>query len=397
MNPLLGAFLLVQFAILATWFYRHVRLGWVLGHEPILSVEPPGEFSEAPMVSVIVPARNEEANIGNCLDSLLAQSYPRREIIVADDRSQDGTAEVVRRYQQEHPEVRLIQIEELPAGWTGKTNALARAASRAAGEWLLFVDADMRLHPHNLANAVAYAQEQGLDMLTLLARTDCRTFWEAVLQPLLGSMLMIRFPLRLVNDPNHRLAFANGQYILFRRQAYEALGGHGAVRGALLEDIALARRAKAQGFRLALMHGYRAAGVRMYGSLVDIWRGWRRIYLCAFGRSVASLLVSILLILVFSLNPVVVAGAGVVGVAAGLGGGFWWGLALLGGVQVAVMLSVVYRMYTRLILADPRYLPLYPVAMLVGLGIFLDAVLSVLVGREVVWRGRTYPGALSGE
>jgi len=392
-----GAFLLVQFLILATWLYRHLRLSWVLRNEHNLSVEPPGELPGTPMVSVIVPARNEEANIADCLDSLLAQSYPRFEIIVADDRSEDGTAEVVRRYRREHPEVRLLRIEELPAGWTGKTNALAQAASRARGEWLLFVDADVRLHPHNLANAVAYALEHRLDVLTLLARTDCRTFWEGVLQPLLGSMLMIRFPLQSVNDPSHPLAFANGQYILFRREAYQALGGHEAVRGELLEDIALARRAKAAGYRLALVHGYRAAGVRMYDSFPDIWRGWRRIYLYGFNRSISSLLLSILLILVFSLDPVVLAVGATAGLAAGAGGVGWWLSALLGWAQVGAMLSVVYRMYTRLILADPRYLVLYPVAMVVGLGIFLDAVLSVLLEREVVWRGRTYPQSAEGK
>ena len=391
MSPWLVGFLGAQAFILGLWVYRYWRLSWALRNEPSLSVDPPGELADPPLVSVIVPARNEEANIPACLDSLLAQSYPRREIIVVDDRSQDDTAQVVRRYEDQHCGVRLIQVDHLPAGWTGKTHALAQAAGEARGDWLLFVDADMRLHEHNLANAVAYAQERGVDLLTLLARTDCQTFWEGVLQPLLGSMLMLRFPLLTVNDPNHRLAFANGQYILIRRSCYRALGGHEAVRAQLLEDIALANRAKAQGLRLALLHGYRAASVRMYGSFADMWRGWRRIYIHAFGRSVRRLLLSILLIVVFSLNPTIITVAGAVGVLAGGTGAIWWWLLVLGVSQIIALLSVVYRMYTRLILADPRYLPLYVVAMVVGAGIFLDALLSVLLRRELVWRGTAYP------
>jgi len=397
MNPVLAIVLAPQLFILGMWLYRHRRLGRALRDEPSLSVDLPGEVPDPPLVSIIVPARNEEANISACLDSLLAQSYPRREVIVVDDRSEDGTAEVVRRYQQEHPEVRLLQIEDLPPGWTGKTHALARAAEQARGDWLLFVDADMRLHEHNLANAVAYAREQGLDVLTLLARTDCRTFWERVLQPLLGSTLMIRFPVLAVNDPEHRLAFANGQYILIRRPCYESLGGHEAVRSELLEDIALANRAKAQGCALALLHGYRAARVRMYGSFADIWRGWRRIYIHAFRRSIPSLLFSALLILLFSVNPSVVTAAGVVGVLLQPTSVFWWVLLGLGVAQMTIMLSVLWRMYTQLILADPRYLAVCPLAMLVALGIFLDAICSILARRELVWRGTAYPNPAGGE
>ncbi len=397
MNAVLVAFLVVQCFILGTWLYRHLRLSQALRDEPSLPVDPPGELADPPLVSIVVPARNEEANISACLDSLLAQSYHRREVIVVDDRSEDGTAEVIRRYQEEHPEVRLLQIEDLPPGWTGKNHALARAASEARGDWLLFVDADMRLHEHNLVNAVAYAREHGLDVLTLLARTDCRTFWERVLQPLLGSTLMIRFPVLAVNDPEHRLAFANGQYIFIRRACYESLGGHEAVRSELLEDIALANRAKAQGCPPALLHGYRAAGVRMYGSFIDIWKGWRRIYIYAFKRSIPSLLFSALLILAFSVNPSVVTVAGFVAVLLYPTSVFWCVLLALGVAQVLTMLSVLWRMYTRLILADPRYLAMCPVAMLVALGIFLDAIFSILARRALVWRGTAYPNTVAGE
>ena len=391
MSLALGLFFLFEGFILATWVFRHFRLTWVLGHEPILAPEPPGELVDPPLVSIIVPARNEEGNIAECLDSVLAQSYPRREVIVVDDRSEDGTAEVVRRQQERSADVRLVQVNHLPAGWTGKTHALAQAAREARGEWFLFVDADIRLHKDNLASALAYARQHGLEFLSLLARTDCRSFWEGVLQPLLGIMLMLRFPLSSVNDPRRSCAFANGQYILIRRSAYDALGGHAAVSGELLEDIALAQRAKAQRLPLAVVHGYQVASVRMYGSFPDIWRGWRRIYIHALGRRAGSLLLSAALIVLFSLNPLALALAGVLGVLVGGGGGAWLGAAAVGVVQVAAMMSVVYRMYRRLILAQARYLVLYPVAMLVGLGLFLDALLSLVIRRELVWRGTAYP------
>ncbi len=391
MSGWLVAFLILQLFVLGVWFYRHLVLIRVLRNDPALPVDPLPGLTDPPLVSVIVPARNEETNIGHCLDSLLAQSYANREILIVDDRSEDTTAEVVRRCQEQHPEVRLIQVDELPPGWTGKTHALAQAADQAEGDWLLFVDADTRLHQHNLANAVGYARNHNLDILTLLARAECGTFWERTLQPLLGSMLMIRFPLAAVNAPRRRLAFANGQYILISRSCYDRLGGHEAVRGELLEDIALARQAREEGCALALLYGFRAARVRMYGTLREMWRGWRRIYIHAFGRSIPSLLLSAVLIVVFSLNPLAL-----VAVAGGhlllMGGGaLWWWLFALGTAQVTAMISVTYRMYARLILADPRYLLFYPLAMVVGLGIFLDAVVALLVRRELVWRGTAYP------
>lgn len=394
MRLALGAFLLLQFFILAVWVFRHFRLTWVLKNEPILSPDPPGDLVDPPLVSVIVPARNEEANIADCLESLLAQSYPRREVIVVDDRSEDGTAEVVRRYQERSPDVRLVKVTHLPAGWTGKTHALAQAAQEARGDWFLFVDADMRLQQHNLARAMAYAREHGVEFLSLLAGADCRSFWEGVLQPLLGAMLVLRFPLSAVNDPKRRRAFANGQYILMSRAAYGALGGHATVSGELLEDIALAQRAKAQGLRLVVAHGYRVARVRMYGSFLDIWRGWRRIYIHALGRRVPSLFLSVLLIVLFSLDPLILAPVSVLGALLRPGDGFWLSAATLGVAQVVVMMAAVYRMYRELILAETRYLVFYPVAMLVGLGILVDALLSLVTRRELVWRGTTYPARI---
>jgi glycosyltransferase involved in cell wall biosynthesis len=353
------------------------------------------QLVDPPLVSIIVPARNEEANIAECLDSLVRQSYPRREVIVVDDRSEDGTADVVRRQQTRFADVRLVQVSQLPPGWTGKTHALVQAAREARGEWFLFVDADIRLDPDNLTSTLTYARERGLEFLSLLPRADCRSFWEGVLQPLLGIMLMLRFPLSSVNDPGQSCAFANGQYILIRRSAYEALGGHAAVCGELLEDMALAQRAKAQRLPLAVIHGYRIASVRMYGSFLDIWRGWRRIYIHAFGRRAASLLVSALLIIVFSLNPLALALSGVLGLLVGAGGGAWLAAATVGVAQVATMMSLVYRMYRQLIRAQARYLVFYPVAMLVGLGVFLDALVSLVTRRQLVWRGRAYPARAS--
>jgi chlorobactene glucosyltransferase len=391
MSLALGLFFLFEFLILAIWVLRHSRLTWVLEHEPILFPEPPRDLVDPPLVSIIVPARNEEANIAECLDSLVAQSYPRREVIVVDDRSEDGTADVVRGHQARFGEVRLVQVSQLPPGWTGKTHALAQATREARGEWFLFVDADIRLDPDNLASTLTYVREHGLEFLSLLPRADCRSFWEGVLQPLLGIMLMLRFPLSAVNDPSQSCAFANGQYILIRRSTYEALGGHTAVSGELLEDIALAQRAKAQRLPLAVVHGYRIASVRMYGSFPDIWRGWRRIYIHALGRRARSLLLSAGLIVLFSLNPLALALAGVLGLLVGAEGGAWLAAAAVGVVQVVAMMSLVYRMYRQLILAQARYLLFYPVAMLVGLGLFLDALLSLITRRELVWRGTAYP------
>ena len=252
------------------------------------------------MVSAIIPAKDEEASLADCLASVCAQSYPNLEILVVDDRSTDGTGAIARRFAADDPRVRVLTIAELPAGWTGKTHALHVAADSARGEWFWFLDADTRHEPDNLSIVLEYAREHGAAMASLLPEMRCETFWEDVVQPLAGVVLMQSFPLFRVNDDRSRLAFANGQYILIRRSAYVAAGGHRAVRDRFVEDIYLARRVKALGLPIRVAVAQGIGSTRMYTSLGGLVRGWSRILYDALGRNPWRLLGRLLDPLIFS-------------------------------------------------------------------------------------------------
>ena len=233
----------------------------------------------APGVAVIIPVRDEAANIGPCLDALRAQSYPRGQmaVLVVDDGSTDGTGEIVERVAREAAGVTLHRAGDLPDGWLGKPHACWRGAALAGeAEWLCFMDADVRAEPDLLRDAVRAAAADGVAMLSLHPRQELGSFWEQVIVP--AGMLMVACAkdLRRVNDPCAPEAEANGQFILMRRDAYFAVGGHAAVRGEVCEDTALARRAKRAGHRLRVQAADHLARTRMYRGLAELWRGFSK-------------------------------------------------------------------------------------------------------------------------
>jgi len=186
-------------------------------------------------VSIIIPARNEEANLGSCLESLVGQPGVSFEIIVVDDHSTDRTREIASSL----PGVRVIDAGPLPVGWTGKNNAVAAGARVSRGEWLLFTDADTLHLPGSLVRALSEAQESGTEMLSYSPEQIAITFWEKAVLPVVFAELARQYPPAEVSDPNSTAVAANGQYILVKRSAYDAVGGHAAVASSILEDVAL--------------------------------------------------------------------------------------------------------------------------------------------------------------
>jgi glycosyltransferase involved in cell wall biosynthesis len=230
-----------------------------------------------PVVSVIVPARNEETSLGTCLESLVSQSGVRFEVIVADDHSTDRTREIALSFSAA-PESRLRVIEAgpLPAGWTGKNNAVVTGVCQARGEWLLFTDADTVHLPGSLARALAEAREHQVDMLSYSPEQIAVTFWEMAVLPVVFAELARQYPPSKVSDPNSLAAAANGQYILVKREAYDAVGGHAAVAGEILEDVALARRFKAAGRKIRFRYAADAVRTRMYRNWPQLRDGWTK-------------------------------------------------------------------------------------------------------------------------
>jgi chlorobactene glucosyltransferase len=245
---------------------------------------------EASSVMIVVPARDEIANIADCLASLVAQrGLPGRcDIVVVDDGSADGTAEAAAAIAAAQPAMRLLRAGALPPGWMGKPHACWRGAKTGDSEWLCFIDADLRAEPLLVASAVAAAETRGIDMLSVSPFHDLGSFWERLILP--AGMLLIAgaMDLRRVGDPGAGEVAAAGQFLLFRRAAYRAIGGHAAVRGEICEDKALARLTKNAGLRYRLLAGEDLARTRLYRDLPSLWEGLAKNAVEILGSSAAS-------------------------------------------------------------------------------------------------------------
>jgi glycosyltransferase involved in cell wall biosynthesis len=227
------------------------------------------------LVSAIVPARNEEAVIAVCVESLAVQTEIA-EILVIDDQSSDRTAEIVRSLSAKYANLRLLQATELPPGWVGKNNAVWIGAREARSEWLLFTDADAVHAQDSAAKALAIAAENGAALVSFSPEQVMQTWYEKAVIPYVFTRLSSRFRFADVNDPGRSAAAANGQFILIRRDAYEAVGGHAVIAGEVLEDVALAERVKSAGYRIWFGRGKGIVRVRMYRSFAAMWEGWKK-------------------------------------------------------------------------------------------------------------------------
>jgi glycosyltransferase involved in cell wall biosynthesis len=229
----------------------------------------------ATSVTAIVPARNEEAVIAACVTSLASQPEIV-EILVVNDQSTDATASVVRSLMEKIPNLRLLESGELPAGWVGKNHALWVGVQEAKSPWLLFTDADAEHERNSVSRALQIANDQSAALVSFSPEQVTETWYEKALIPFIYLRLARRFSYEQVNDPKSPAAAANGQFLMMRRDVYDAIGGHSGVAGEVLEDVALAMRVKAAGHRISFGSGKGIVHVRMYRSFQTMWQGWKK-------------------------------------------------------------------------------------------------------------------------
>ncbi|MEG4284125.1 glycosyltransferase family 2 protein [Microcoleus sp. A006_D1] len=243
-----------------------------------------------PKVSVIVPAYNEAENIRDCAIAILESTPPsvdNLEVLIVDDRSTDDTLAIGQTLQQQlnDPRLKILAGQPRPANqyWAGKNWACAQAVPEAIGDFLLFIDADVRLKPGAIETAIATAEAEKIDLFTCMPALVCECLAEWLVQPLMFNHLAVCYDFTAVNDASKTdTAFAGGPFMLFRRSAYEQIGGHEAVAGEIVEDVELARRIKRAGLKLGLYSGSNLASVRMYRSWSALWEGWtKNLYLGA--------------------------------------------------------------------------------------------------------------------
>lgn len=326
-------------------------------------------------VSVIVPARNEEDCLGHCLASLSNQTGIEFEIIVVNDHSTDRTRAIAEQYVR----ATVVDAPELSAGWTGKNNACQFGASRAKGKWLLFTDADT-VHRHgSMRHAVQEAGKYKADLLSYSPKQEVKTLWERLLMPIVFAELRRQYPPAKVNSSKSEVSAANGQYLLISREAYDAIGGHAAVRDKLLEDVELAKLVKQHGMRIRFRYGREAVKTRMYRSLRAMWEGWT--------KNLALLFPS----------PILLAVRRVLELLGVLGGiaAFVWGLQqengwlIIGGPLVALPLTANFFYRVR----KAHFSWLNTIISPLGLPIFVILLVRSrlhYMRKQVSWKGRTY-------
>ena len=341
-----------------------------------------------PRVTILIPAKDEGAGIRACLERALAQDYPNFTVLAVDDRSTDATGAIMDELAAAQPDrLRALHIprDGLPPGWLGKCNALHTAAAHAEGDWLLFVDSDVKVEPDALSTAVARATAKGYDALSIMTRLECDTFWEKLILPLAAASVGAITRMSLTNHDRYRdTAFANGQFFLIRRSTYDAVGGHAAVRDNITEDVALMRLMKSAGKRCRLYLGREFASTRMHATLPAMFSGWSRIYSGVTRRRALPICLAMLFVAVCGLGAYVALAASLVAFASS-GRADWLALALLHVAIMTVTLMGVYQMS-----GNPRrYALAFPLGGAVMIAIYAAAVRACRTGK-IAWRGTSY-------
>jgi glycosyltransferase involved in cell wall biosynthesis len=388
-------------AILAlVWLVRLVAISRFMRRRVLLSSSShSGPPDPAPKLSVLVAARNEEANIERCILSLLDQDYPDYEVIAIDDRSQDRTLSILQELEaRSHGRLRVVAVQELDDGWFGKNNAMREGVAAATGDWLLFTDADCHFTSFRaLSTAICEVTAQDIDFLSIIPRFETPTIWERIIQPVCALVLILWFLPDRVNDPQKKTAYANGAFMLMNRRCYEAIGGHEAVRTELNEDIRMARLAKRAGFTLRVVDNDDLYLTRMYGTPREAWRGWSRIFYGSL-RTFRRLMISLGMVTFYSLFPWISLIVAVTGWAlADSGNANTW--AVVAGAWLAVVLLMqlaMWRFYSMVRIGGRWSLAYLPGAM-VATAMLGNALLKVLGASGTTWRGTHYKPSNQGE
>ena len=397
MDPLLiAAWLLLAIAISASAGLLILQLGL----QRVFAVAPQlkqNRQQSAPdtTLTLVIPAYNEESNINACLESVLSSEPPCDDwtVLVVDDDSTDDTTVLARRTAESHsaatPDVTLLQAGPRPPGqrWVGKNWACARAMDQVTSTWVVFIDADVRLRPDTLRRALVQAIEEQADLLSLAPRLSCGCLAEWMVQPIMASLLGLGFPIVAANDPDASVAFAAGPFMLFRRSTYERIGGHRALAAEVVEDLALARRIKADGYRLRYLLGLDALDLRMYADLSALWEGWTKNWFLGLDRNpLKAIGAAAVVLLMFSL-PWLLTPAAVV---------LLWLLPQLALVWCWIlglaMLSIIQQLLLRLWTRQSFDLPLTHWWLMGVGGLLVGAIGPVSVWRTLTGQGWTWKG-----
>jgi hypothetical protein len=345
---------------------------------------PPAPGGPVPNVSVLVPARNEEAAIGRLIDEILVSEGVDIELVVLDDSSDDGTATIVARHAEDDARVRLVRGKSLPDDWCGKQHACWHLAQAARHEMWVFLDVDVRVQPNAIARAVAFLEAHDVALASGFPRQETAALLDWLLLPLIHYVLVGYLPLaraRKVNDPS--LAAGCGQFFVTRRADYERAGGHAAIRASLHDGVKLPRAYRRAGLRTDIFDATDIASCRMYATSRDVWRGLSKNATEGIGAP-ATIIPFTILLGGGSVVPAVVAG---IGITTGFEGWPTGGPAVaLAAVAVSYLPRIVDAIRFRQSVSSAL---VHPIGVAVFLVIQWVALLRKMLGLKTTWRGRS--------
>jgi chlorobactene glucosyltransferase len=370
----------VWILIAATVFFSYLST-------PFLSRSRGKKPKRSPLVSIIIPAKDEEDTIEKCLRSLVNQDYKNLEIIVIDDRSTDRTFEICKKIESEDSRVKVLQIHELPAGWTGKNHAAHEGAKLAGGELYLFIDADTDHDPQCVTSSIYLFEEKGLDALSVEPYFAWTNFFQELTFSIFTLFTACLFPIFIVNRRGTKLTLSNGQYILLKKETYRSIGGHEAIKGEILEDLALMENVKKKNLNYNLIIGTGLITVKMYRDMASFWQGWGRILFLALNKNLIMALVLYLLSIIISIFPFLTL---IQMLIAAL-----MGLPVLNPISILGLSTVIIIILTNTFVnsffkINPLYSLLHPLAIIGGMAVMGNSISMALHRKEIEWKGTTY-------
>ena len=371
---------------------------------PLLSkVIVQNKLKNPPLVSLIIPARNEEKKIGKSLQALKALKYPKLEIILMDDFSTDKTVNIAKDIIGKDKRFRIISLKNLnekkPDGWMGKSYANQKGSTYAKGEWLLFCDVDdIKYDPELIDKAVEFASIKKLDFLSLVPSNVCVTIWEKIIQPIPAGFLIFISPFSKVNDQKSKAAFALGLFILIKNSVFKKIKGYEKIKNRVADDVELAKLVKESGFKIGLAQAQKLMKFRMYERFSEIWSGWSKNIFRGLvqKREIQSktkqfliLLIGLLVVFDMVVLPFTAVIISLLVVLI-LNMSFWW--YILGFSIILWMLSIFIQSYVhkKYSIGNPLFSPLYFIGGIITMGIFLNSAINTFSGKGVKWKGRAY-------
>src|SRR6266536_679339 len=343
--------------------------------------------SDAPLVSVLVPARNEQHRVlADCIRSILAQDYGRFEVIAVNDRSTDATEAILETLAKSDDRLRVIEGEQPPAGWLGKPYAMQQAFNHARGEWILATDADMIFDKAALRTAVDSTLEGKGDAMTLIPHFEVSSFWERVMIPTWAWVLLMFTLFYRISNPKTQAAVGIGGFFLMRRAMLDRVGGYEALKDEVLEDVRLAEMIKRSGARLFTEYAPNLLSTRMYRNFGEMWECSTKNWFSGMKFSLPFALWCVLSLYLMSVVPLLIALASAIGIAAGVSADLW--LLFIPAALSWLLQVLVLAMVSLCSEVSPAYALTAPLGLSLLYAMLFDSSIRITTGKGVTWKWR---------